>query len=94
MIDGRQAFETRAISEIDVERAKADLDGAAAVVLGSEAAVVQAELDLSYTTNHAPFAGRINRKLVERWKSGGWSGGHLADHPGGGGSHLRLRQRQ
>jgi len=60
-----QAFETRAISEIDVERAKADFAAAKAVVLASEAAVAQADLDLSYTTNTAPITGRIARKLVD-----------------------------
>lgn len=60
----KQAYESRAISIIDLERAKAELDKAQAEVLAKEAAVVQAQLNLSYTTNQAPFAGIIDRKLV------------------------------
>jgi RND family efflux transporter MFP subunit len=60
----RQAYETRAISEIDLLSAQADLDAAKAAVLEREAAVSQALIDLSYTTNTAPASGRLGRRLV------------------------------
>jgi RND family efflux transporter MFP subunit len=61
----KQAYDkSRAVSEVDVLQAKADLDAATAAVLAAEAALTRAELDLSYTTNYAPVAGRISRKLV------------------------------
>ncbi|MCP5523175.1 MAG: efflux RND transporter periplasmic adaptor subunit [Verrucomicrobiales bacterium] len=60
----RQAYETRAISEIDLLKAQADLDAAKAAVLEREAAVAQARINLSYTTNTAPAAGRLGRRLV------------------------------
>ncbi len=59
-----KAFSTRAISEIDLLKAKADLAAAKAAVLGAEAALSKARLDLSYTTNRAPMAGRLSRKRV------------------------------
>lgn len=60
-----QAYESKAISLIDLERARADLKAAEAVEMGAKAAVAQAELDLSYTTNKAPLAGWIARKFVD-----------------------------
>ena len=61
----KQAFDkSGAVSEIDVLKARADLDAATAAVLRAEAALKQAELNLSYTTNTAPVAGRISRKRV------------------------------
>jgi RND family efflux transporter MFP subunit len=60
-----QAFQSKAISEIDLERARADLKAAEAVELGAKATVAQAELDLSYTTNKAPISGWIARKFVD-----------------------------
>jgi RND family efflux transporter MFP subunit len=59
-----QAFETKAVSEIDVLTAKADLDSAEASVLAAEAALTQAEIDLSYTRVMSPVAGRAARRLV------------------------------
>ncbi len=59
-----QAYETRAISIIDLETAKAQLAAAQAVVQAAQAAVDQAQIHLSYTTNSAPASGRISRRLV------------------------------
>jgi RND family efflux transporter MFP subunit len=59
-----QAYETRAISEIDKLTAKANLDAANAHVLATQAALDQALINLTYTTNTAPQTGRISRRLV------------------------------
>lgn len=59
-----QAYETRAVSEIDVLTARANLDSAEAAVLGAEAALTLAEIDLSYTRVVSPVAGRTARRLV------------------------------
>jgi len=59
-----QAYETRAISEIDKLTAKANLDAANAQALATQAALDQARINLTYTTNIAPEAGRISRRLV------------------------------
>lgn len=59
-----QAYETKAVSEIDVLTAKANLDSAEASVLGAEAALVEAEINLSYTKVVSPVTGRIARHLV------------------------------
>lgn len=52
-------------SRQDLEHAQAAADGAAADVAQSEAALRQAELDLSYARVAAPAAGRVTRKSVE-----------------------------
>ncbi|MEZ5277173.1 MAG: efflux RND transporter periplasmic adaptor subunit [Opitutaceae bacterium] len=59
-----QAFETKAVSEIDVLTAKANLDSAEAAMLGAEADLTRARINLSYTENFAPATGRIGRRLV------------------------------
>jgi len=59
-----QAYETRAVSEIDVLTARANLDSAEAAVLGAEAALTRAEINLSYTRVVSPVAGRAARRLV------------------------------
>lgn len=60
----RKAFETKAVSEVDVLTAEANRDSAAAAVLAAEAALKQAELNLSYTRIHAPFAGRAAQRTL------------------------------
>lgn len=60
------AYETRAISEIDLLTAKANLDAANAEVLATQAALDQAWINLTYTTNTAPASGRISRRLVSQ----------------------------
>ena len=59
-----QAYETRAVSEIDVLTARADLDSAEAAVLGAEAALTRARIDLSYTRVVTPVSGRTSRRLI------------------------------
>ena len=52
-------------SKQDLEHAQAAADAALAELSQSEAALRQAELDLSYTRIEAPEAGRVTRKAVE-----------------------------
>lgn len=59
-----QAYKTKAVSEIDLLTAKANLDSAEAAILVAEAQLTQSQIDLSYTTNTAPATGRIARRLV------------------------------
>ncbi len=59
-----QAYKTKAVSEIDLLTALANLDSAKAAVLNAGAALTQAQIELSYTTNTAPATGRIGRRQV------------------------------
>jgi RND family efflux transporter MFP subunit len=59
-----KAFETKAVSEIEVLVARAKRDVAVADVKAAEAALVRAKLDLSYTTIEAPITGRISKYFV------------------------------
>jgi len=59
------AFKERAVSELTVLEAQAALSKAQAEVKGAEAALISAQLDLSYTTIRAPVSGRISRNLVD-----------------------------
>lgn len=54
-----------AVSEFDVEIARAEVDQALAVVSQNQALLDDAEINLSYTTIHAPTAGRMSRALVD-----------------------------
>lgn len=60
-----QAARTNAVSEADVDLAKANRDIAAASVLSAKAALDQAELQYSYTRVGAPIAGQVGRPLVD-----------------------------
>jgi RND family efflux transporter MFP subunit len=51
--------------QTEVDRWRYERDSAAAAVLGAEAQVKLAELNLSYTRVTAPFSGRMGRHLVD-----------------------------
>lgn len=59
------AFRDKAVSEVAVIEAHANLAAAKAAVKAAEAAVRRAALDLSYTRIEAPIGGRIGRSLVD-----------------------------
>lgn len=60
-----KASRSRAVSEMDVDRARADRDMARANVSSARAALDEAELNYSYTRVTAPFDGVVNRNLVD-----------------------------
>ena len=57
--------ERRAVPQQDYDNAVASLDTARAGVAGAKAAVVGAELDLSYCTIRSPINGLIGKRLVD-----------------------------
>ena len=59
------AIRTNAVSQQEVDRARADLDQAEANLLGAKASLTQAELDLSYTEVRSPIRGMVSRRLVD-----------------------------
>ena len=59
----KQAFESKAVSELDVLSAQAKYDSAEGSVLEAKAALDNARLRLSYTKVYAPMDGRISRHL-------------------------------
>ncbi len=61
-----KASKSKAVSEMDVDRAKADRDMAVAAVASSKARLKDAELDLSYTRVVSPIDGYVSRNLVDR----------------------------
>jgi RND family efflux transporter MFP subunit len=60
-----KAFETRAVSELDVLEARAKADAGAAQVDAARAELESAQLDLAYTRIHAPISGRAGRSQVD-----------------------------
>jgi len=60
-----QAVKTNAVSAQEVTRAQAERDQAAAALAESKAALVTAEIQLSYTTIETPINGVISRNLVD-----------------------------
>ena len=57
--------ERRAVPQQDYDNAVANLETARAGVSAAKAAVVEAELDLSYTEIRAPISGLIGKRLVD-----------------------------
>ncbi len=59
------AYKQKAVSELAVLEARAQLSKTKAQVKEAEANLVSAQLELSYTEIHAPVSGRISRNLVD-----------------------------
>jgi RND family efflux transporter MFP subunit len=60
-----KAVQTGSVSQQELTRARAAYDIAQAQVMGYEAMLQKAELDLSYTEIRSPISGRIGRRLVD-----------------------------
>ena len=60
----KKAYESRAVSELDVLSAEADLEAANAALDAARAAVEQAELQLSYTRITAPMDGVMSKATM------------------------------
>jgi len=69
-----KASQSRAVSEMDVDRARANRDMAEAAVAAAEANLAEAELNLSYTQVVAPISGVASRNLVDAGNLVGQSG--------------------
>jgi len=59
------AVKSGAVSEQEVDLKRAERDIAVASVAKAEASLIQAELQLSYTTVISPVSGRISRRFVD-----------------------------
>lgn len=59
------AIRTNAVSQQEVDRARADLAQADANLLGAQARLKQSELDLGYTEVRSPITGLVARWLVD-----------------------------
>lgn len=60
----QQAYETKAVSELDVLNAQAEKNSAEADLLVAQANLKNAEIDLSYTEIKSPIQGRASRHMV------------------------------
>jgi len=60
----RDAYKTKAVSEIDVLVAEGNYDAARAGLMAAKAQLETAKQDLSYTTVTAPVTGRMSRHFV------------------------------
>jgi len=70
----KELFEKGVVSKAVLDQQRAERDVGAAAVQSAEAAVAAAQLDLSYCTVRAPFAGQIGRALVDPGNLVGESG--------------------
>ncbi len=61
----RQARESEAVSEQDLDRAVAQRDQAEASVMSAEARLVTADLNYEYTMVRSPITGQVSRNLVD-----------------------------
>ena len=69
-----KASKSRAVSEMDVDRARADRDMAIAAVSLAKANLAEADLNYSYTDVVSPIDGVVSRKLVDAGNLVGQSG--------------------
>ena len=60
-----QAIRTNAVSQQEVDRARADVLQSEANLLGAKAGLEQAELELSYTEVRSPITGLVGRRRVD-----------------------------
>jgi len=60
-----KASKSKAVSEMDVDRARADRDMSIASLASARAMLADAELDLSYTKVRSPIDGIASRNLVD-----------------------------
>lgn len=60
-----QAYQKRAVSELELLESRARAEAAGAQVDAARAELQQAQLDLGYTRIHAPIGGRVGRTLVD-----------------------------
>lgn len=70
----KELFAKGVVSKAVLDQQRAERDVGAAGVQSAEAAVAAAQLDLSYCTVRAPFAGQIGRALVDPGNLVGESG--------------------
>jgi RND family efflux transporter MFP subunit len=70
----RDAYKTKAVSEIDVLVAEGNYDAARAGLMAAKAQLESAKQDLSYTTVTAPVTGRMSRHFVSAGNLVGASG--------------------
>ena len=61
----KKALESRAVSELEVLEAEAQVQGTVAQVQAREAELERAQLDFGYTEVRAPIAGRTSRSRVD-----------------------------
>jgi RND family efflux transporter MFP subunit len=69
-----ELFQSKVVSQAELDARRAERDAALAEVESARATVSAAELDLSYCTVLAPFAGRMGRRLVDPGNLVGESG--------------------
>ncbi|WP_186767765.1 efflux RND transporter periplasmic adaptor subunit [Blastopirellula retiformator] len=61
----KEVYKKGAVSEMEMVRLKAEVDGSGAQIDAAKAQLDQAQLDVDYTTVKAPIDGRIGKSLVK-----------------------------